>query len=234
MNDGQTIFAPDIAEALAKALLPKDVALAVAFPWHAAEGLLAEEVASLESAGPRRLAEFASGRRAAHAAMARLGTSVRAVPHGPDRAPIWPEGLVGSITHNEMICLAAVGYAARHAGLALDVEEDSPLPEDLVPEICTSAELAWLSVQPESERGHLARLIFSAKECAYKLIYPTTRAVLGFDAFEITPDLETGQFEATLSRNVAPFVARSRFAGRFAFGAGLVLTGMAMPHSALS
>ena len=87
-------------------------------------------------------------------------------------------------------------------------------------------ELAWLSVQPEDIRGRLARLIFSAKESAYKLQYTMTGEILDFSAFEVTPDLETGQFEATLTRDVAQFPSRSQFAGRFAFGAGLVMTGM--------
>jgi 4'-phosphopantetheinyl transferase EntD len=164
--------------------------------------------------------------------MVALGVPVHPVPQGPDRAPVWPAGLAGSISHSESICLAVVGSARRYAALALDVEADDDLPAGILPHICTPAEQAWLSVQPQQMRGRLARLIFSAKECAYKLQYPVTRKLLDFDAFEITPDVESGQFEATLTCDVAPFGARHQFAGRFTFGAGLVLTAMAMSHSA--
>jgi len=227
------IFAPDLVQAVARGLFPDDVALALSFPWEVAEGLLPDERASLRAPNDKRLREFAAGRRAARQAMLQLGLPASAVPHGPDRAPQWPAAVGGSITHSDSICLAALGHASHYAALAIDVEEDTDLPEDILTEVCSAMELAWLSVQPEGARGQLARLIFSAKECAYKLQYPLTGQLLGFEAFEITPDLETGQFEATLTQDVAPFAARHHFVGRFAFGAGLVLTGMALPHTAL-
>jgi 4'-phosphopantetheinyl transferase EntD len=229
MTAPTTIFAPDTVEAMARGLFPQDVALAITFPWEAPEGLLPEEASSLCRPNDTRLREFAAGRRAVHDAMQALGLPVRPVPHGPDRAPVWPDDVVGSLSHDETICIAVLGHVRRHASLALDIEQAADLPRDLVPLVCTPAERAWLSVQPEGWRGALARLIFSAKECAYKLQYPLTRQLLEFDAFEITPDLETGQFEATLTAPVGPFAARHQLPGRFAVGAGLVLTGMALP-----
>lgn len=234
MSVNAAIFAPDTVEALARGLFAQDVALAVTFPWEAATGLLPAEAASVARPNDARLREFAAGRRAAHRAMQALGRPVRAVPHGPDRAPVWPDDVTGSLSHNAVICMAVLGHAGRYGSLALDIEEASDLPADLLPVVCTQAELAWLSVQPEDWRGVLARLIFSAKECAYKLQYPHTRQLLDFDAFEITPDLETGQFEATLTQAVGPFAARRQFFGRFAIGAGLVLTGLALPRDAIT
>lgn len=231
MSDASGIFAPDTAEALARGLFPDDVAVAVSFPWDAPEGVLPEEVASLRAPIDKRLREFAAGRRAARAAMAQLDHAPKPVPHGADRAPQWPRGLSGSLSHTDAICIAVLASSGRYAALGLDVEEDADLPADTLPEVCTPMELAWLSVQPQDSRGRLARLIFSAKECAYKLQYPLTGELISFDAFEITPDLETGQFEATLTRDVAPFSERTHLSGRFAFGAGLILTGMALPRS---
>ena len=226
MIQENVMLASDSAESLARNLYPSDVALAVSFPWDKAEGLYPAERASLAKPNEKRLAEFASGRRAAHQAMSELGFSKAAVLHGLDRAPVWPKGVTGSISHCDSICMAVLGHSDRYAALALDIEEDLDLPEDVFPVVCTQMELAWLSVQPEDIRGRLARLIFSAKESAYKLQYTMTGEILDFSAFEVTPDLETGQFEATLTRDVAQFPARSQFAGRFAFGAGLVMTGM--------
>ena len=231
MNDDTGIFAPDTVQALAKDLFPDSVAVSLSFPWEGGHGLFPEEASSLPNAIEKRLNEFAAGRRAAHQAMRDLGLEPAAIPHHADRSPVWPGLVSGSISHTENICLAALGLAQEHAALGLDIEDDTDLPADLWPVVGTSLETAWLSVQPEEARGRLARLIFSSKECAYKLQYPLTGQVLDFDAFEITPDLETGQFEATLTRDVGPFPARTHFPGRFAFGAGLVLTGMALPHT---
>jgi len=234
MNDATTIFAPDVAVALAAELFPDAVEVAVTYPWEAPDGLWPDEIASLAKPVDKRLREFAAGRRAARQAMSRLGVSEAAIPQGSDRAPVWPRGVVGSLSHTDTICLAAVAHRGQFAALGLDIEEDADLPVDLWPEVLTPIETAWLSVQPDDLRGRLARLIFSAKECAYKLQYPITGKLLGFEAFDITLDVETGQVEATLTDDVAPFAARTQFAGRFAFGAGLVLTAMTMPRSMLS
>lgn len=230
MSINERVFEPDTGEALARGLFPQDVALAVTFPWEAPDGLWPEERAGLARPGDARLREFAAGRRAARRAMQALGLPPGPVLHGPDRAPVWPQGLVGSLSHSNSVCMAVLGHAERYASLALDIEEAEELPADLHPLICTRSERAWLSVQPEDWRGALARLIFSAKECAYKLQYPLTQQMLEFDAFEVTPDLQTGQFEATLTRTAGPLPMHQQFSGRFAIGAGLVLTGMALPR----
>ena len=232
MKDLADIFAEDTVEAMARDLFPEDVAVGFAFPWGAPEGLLPGEASGLVRPTEKRLAEFAAGRRAAHQAMERLGVPVRAVAHGPDRAPVWPRALVGGISHTDTHCLAVVAQEAHYVSLGLDLEDDKDLPADLIEVVCTSAERGWLSVQPDDLRGRLARLIFSAKECAYKAQFKMTRQLIGFEAFEITPDLETGQFEATFTQDVLPFTRGACLHGQFAFGGGVILTGMALPGEA--
>lgn len=229
MNDLADIFAEDTIEAMARDLFPEDVAVGFAFPWGAPEGLLPGEASGLVRPTEKRLAEFAAGRRAAHQAMERLGLTARTVAHGPDRAPVWPRGVVGSITHSDTHCLAVVAEATSYIALGLDLEDDRDLPGDLIEVVCTPAERGWLSVQPDEMRGRLARLIFSAKECAYKAQFSVTRELIGFEAFEITPDLETGQFEATFTQDVLPYSRGGCLHGQFAFGGGAILTGMALP-----
>ena len=229
MKDLADIFAEDTVEAMARDLFPEDVAVGFAFPWGAPEGLLPGEASGLVRPTEKRLAEFAAGRRAAHQAMERLDLTTRTVAHGPDRAPVWPRGVVGSITHSDTHCLAVVAAATSYIALGLDLEDDRDLPGDLIEVVCTPAERGWLSVQPDEMRGRLARLIFSAKECAYKAQFSVTRELIGFEAFEITPDLETGQFEATFTQDVLPYSRGVCLHGQFAFGGGVILTGMALP-----
>ena len=222
------LFAPDEVLDMARGLFPADVVVELAYPWDAPNDLLLEERQCLHKANDKRLGEFAAGRRAARNAMAQLGYDKAAILHKADRSPQWPEGLTGSISHTDDICLAALTRQSDHAALGLDIEEDVPLPEEVLSTICTPSELAWLSICPEDVRGRFATLIFSAKECAYKLQYPLTGQMLEFDAFEITLDPETGQFEATFAQNVAPFKSRDCLHGRFAFGASLVITALAL------
>ena len=58
---------------------------------------------------PQRRREFFAGRLAAHRAMEALGHLPEPVPMGQDRAPVWPQGLVGSISHGAGACAAMYG-----------------------------------------------------------------------------------------------------------------------------
>jgi 4'-phosphopantetheinyl transferase EntD len=205
--------------------------VAVTDPTGAHAAPLPEEQPAIASAGPKRQAEFVAGRAAIRQAMQTLGTAPCGVPAGPDRAPIWPIGLVGSLSHCDTACVAAMGRSQRLRAIGVDIEECIGLPPDLIPTVCSLAERAWLSTQPEDRRPHLARLIFCAKQCGYKCQYPVTRIPLDFDGFEITPDLDTGQFEATFTRDVGCFTAGTCLPGRFAITDGVIACGMVLAAS---
>lgn len=218
---------PSPALELARPLLAPDIAVAASDPQAGHLRALPVEAAGLRRAAPLRQRSFAAGRAAAHSAMQALDLPVRPVLVGADRAPVWPDGLTGSITHCDTACLAAVARITTARAIGLDIEEDAPLDANLVAIVCTLSERAWLSGLPKARAGQMAKLIFSAKECAYKCQYGQSRTLFGFDTFEITPDPDTGQFEATFARSVAPFAAGTRLAGQFAIGAGLMVTAMA-------
>jgi len=213
---------------LCRPLLPEGIALAGADRRDPAHRVLPEEAGAIASAVPSRRAEFAAGRTAARAAMQALGVEPRPVPMAADRAPIWPRALTGSITHTGDLCLAAVARRSDYRSLGIDAEPDTPLDPDLIPTICTPAERAWLSTLPGDQAGRMAKLIFSAKECAYKCQYSVTHTLFGFEMFEVTPDPASGQFEATFTADVGPFSAGELLTGRYGIGHGLIVTAMAL------
>lgn len=187
--------------------------------------LLPEEAVAVRGAVAGRQREFAFGRFCARVAMSRMGRLGFAVPMGSDRAPIWPAGLVGSITHSKTYCAAAV--AAMSDGvrsIGIDLEEATPLERDLEAEICTASERRWLAAKPDVERGLHLKAIFCAKESAYKCQYPVTRQLIGFDAIGIELDVENGTFAATFERDVLPYHAGERLSGRIRFAAGHIAT----------
>ena len=178
-----------------------------------------------------RRREFFAGRACARAAMGTLGLPPMAVPVAPDRAPVWPESLVGSISHCETLCIAAVARADDgYRSIGLDIEPAEALPEDILDTVCTDAEMDWLERQPDARRGLLARLIFSAKECAYKCQYPLTRQLIDFHAFEIGVHEET--FTATFTASVGEFQSGDRLTGRFLLSNGYIVCAMALEHGA--
>ncbi|MBU3029968.1 4'-phosphopantetheinyl transferase family protein [Paracoccus marinaquae] len=189
----------------------------------AAPPLWPGEARAVAEAVAHRQAEFAAGRAAARLALLAAGLPEAAIPAGEDRAPLWPEGVVGSITHGEDCALAVAAPQALVQGLGLDVEPDAPLPDDILSEICDGAECAWIAGQVEPLRW--ARLIFVAKEAAFKCQYPLSRAIFGFDAMHVTVDAESGGLIARFTREIPPFAAGSALEGRFVRTAGLILAG---------
>ncbi|MDK3019173.1 4'-phosphopantetheinyl transferase family protein [Pseudodonghicola flavimaris] len=215
--------APD-AGALVRSLLPRDVAVAATDPRTPQPALWPEERAGLPRARPARLREFAAGRSAARHALAQLGLPPAAIAHGIDRAPVWPAGVVGSISHCSNACVAVLARAGRLSALGIDLEEEVALPLDLIPAICTPAEAARLALLPPARRGLIAKVIFSAKEAAYKAQFPLSGRLFGFQTLEVRLEPETGRFSADFLQDIPPFRSGTRLQGHFVIGQGLIAT----------
>ena len=100
--------------------------------------------------------------------------------------------------------------------VGVDLELDEDLPEEVRETVLLPDKLGV--------EGRTARLIFSAKECAYKAQYPVTKQLFGFETFAI--ELGDGVFRAVWQRDVGPFRAGQALEGRFAIGSGFILTGI--------
>jgi 4'-phosphopantetheinyl transferase EntD len=214
--------------AVLQRLAGPDVAVAVHNATAPSEPLWAKERSAMARALPARLAEFTAGRAAARSAMQVLGLPKAAIPQGPDRAPQWPPGVMGSISHTDGICLALVGRAGAVAAIGVDLELNDPLPPDLWPQVCTGPELDALHSVPDMVPALVARLIFSAKECSYKCIYPQIRTVLGFDAMHIRVKIEDSSFSATLNQTAGAFEPGMTWQGRYGQVGGLLVTVMVL------
>lgn len=208
----QELFTAQVAGAQADAGSPQDA-------------LWPEEFSAIAAARPARRREFAAGRAAARAALRRLGQAPCAIVMGADRAPVWPCGVHGSITHSARTALAVVSRDMRLQGLGLDMEPASPLEAALWPEIATESELRWIACHPAAERGLWARALFCAKEAAYKAQYPRSRTLLGFQALELTIDRSTSAFCAQFRQQVPGIPAHARLAGRLSIGNTAILAG---------
>ena len=79
--------------------------------------------------------------------------------------------------------------------------------------------------------GRLGKLIFGAKECAYKCQYARSRTFLGFHAMHVVVDEARSAFTAVFEQDVGDFFARGdRIEGRFRYVDGMVLTGTTLPR----
>jgi len=208
-----------------QALFPEPALAAGGDPAALAGPLLPEETAFISGAGRKRRMEFTAGRLLARGLLDAFGRGGLPLLNGEDRAPRWPPGLVGSISHTRGYCAAVVAPAAVIWGLGLDVEPASPLKPGLQERICTRAERSWLLGRPADERGRLAKLLFSAKESVYKCQYPLSHRFLSFQDVQLEVDLERETFAAFIPGLIEhDRIPDGMVAGRFAFQAGWVLT----------
>jgi 4'-phosphopantetheinyl transferase EntD len=210
-------------------LFPADVIAVEATAEMAEEPLHSEEAASTGRMSSDRLREFALGRACARAALGRLGAPLGPVLRGDDRAPVWPPGVVGSLSHCEGFCGVVVARQGAILGLGLDVERDAPLSTRAAERICTPAERDHLAGLPGRSVEAWAKLVFSAKESFYKCYYPLARKRLGFRDAAVRIDPEAQRFAVELVREDAPAAAGARhFTGHFRLAPPHVLTGVTL------
>jgi 4'-phosphopantetheinyl transferase EntD len=193
-----------------------DAALAEPFP---------EEAALVAKATEARRREFATARGCAHAALARLGVAAAPILRGAKHQPLWPSGIVGSITHCRGYRAAAVARSAIMMTVGIDAEPDGRLPDGVARRVLRDEEREWLARAPAG--AHWDRVIFSAKESVYKAWFPLTGRWLGFADAIVAIDPEAGGFHTRLLVD-CPAPLRE-FAGRFLVEDGLVLTAIALP-----
>jgi 4'-phosphopantetheinyl transferase EntD len=216
------------------------------FDWLAADGiavhemsldaapseLFPEEREGLERTVPKRIREFAAGRYCVRRCLEELGLAPVAIPSGSDRLPVWPEGVIGSITHTDDHCAAVIARRSQGiVSIGIDLEPDDDLPADILDTICRPEELAWLEERQSSERGVLAKAIFSAKECAYKAQYPLSRDVLEFHDLGVWLYTDEQRFEAEFMRDCAPFTKGQRLAGRLRISNGAIACAIVLADS---
>jgi 4'-phosphopantetheinyl transferase EntD len=196
------------------------------------EPLYPEEAAAMAPFAEKRRLEFASGRRCARKALAELGVDGFPLLSGSDRAPIWPSGIVGTITHTDGppggYCGVAVADRHLTCGLGIDAEPRLPLPTELWSRVLDEREQheARATVEP----GIRARLVFSAKETTYKALYPTFKQFLEFSDVHIEIGCDEAIFLASLvgeAARIAP--SHLKLLGRLVIDEELIVTAMVLP-----
>jgi 4'-phosphopantetheinyl transferase EntD len=214
---------------LAELLPPEVIAVDIvgddpdAYLLPAEEHLVAKAVA-------KRRREVTNARTCARRALAGLGIAETAIPRGPKGQPIWPAGVVGSITHTTGYYAAAVAHAAKVRSIGVDAEVHGALPDGVLSHIAFGSELTWLA-----GRGHgevwWDRLLFSAKESVYKAWFPLTGRWLGFEDAEITidPDGHTFQARILIDGTALAGPPLTTMSGRWLVRDGLVLAAITLP-----
>jgi len=195
--------------------------------------------ASIGRSVTKRQAEFLMGRLAAGEAVGALReggcehpSPMNRLLQGPGvhdhvtigigdlRQPIWPQGMVGSITHAGRYATAVVAESPRSAGnggihgIGIDIERRiaPETRESIESTVVTATEQAFLrSVGGDLPYDMLLTVAFSAKESFFKGSFASVGAYFDFDAVDLVAlDTSAGELELVLTRSLAPAFPQGR------------------------
>jgi 4'-phosphopantetheinyl transferase EntD len=212
-------------------LLPTEVAAEDIFGADPTAELLPEEHQLVAKAVEKRRLEVTNVRTAARRALARIGVPPVPLLRGAKGQPLWPAGVVGSMTHTAGYCAAAVADADKIRSVGIDAEVHDRLPDGVLDAIALPEEKIQLTALGDTGSISWDRLLFSAKEAVYKAWFPLTERWLGFEEARITIDPANSGFTAELlvdgSTNDGPPL--TGFTGRYLVRDGFVLTAITVP-----
>lgn len=175
---------------------------------------------SLMKAVAKRKAEFLAGRYCCKKALSYFNIEDFEVKVGQHRAPQWPLGLKGAITHNSHHAMVALTQEENTLGIGIDIESIMSIKtmKDIKNSILRDTEQSLLNV-PEVSEMVACSLIFSVKESFFKAAYPSTGYYFDFDAINIDRiDYQQQRFYLTVQQDLNPTIySGKQFSGGFAF-----------------
>ncbi|MET8506298.1 4'-phosphopantetheinyl transferase superfamily protein [Streptomyces sp. NPDC004787] len=215
-----------------RSLLPPGVAVVEAYKDTPGTFVHPAEAGALARAVDKRRLEYTTVRHCARQALAELGLPPAPVLSGAHGEPLWPDGILGSMTHCDGYRAAALTHKGSLASLGIDGEPHEPLPQGVLEAVARPEEHRYLA---EWSREHPGicwdRVLFSAKESVYKAWFPLARRWLGFEDAVVRFAPQEGTFTAALHVpgpviGGAPVTA---VCGRWKVRDGLILTSASVP-----
>lgn len=193
--------------------------------------LLPGELEATERMVPKRLREFTAGRVLARQACVALGFASVPIPVAPDRRPLWPSGVVGSISHTDEHVGVAVGPGATLRGIGLDLEKAEDLPPETIPLVATAGEQRHVATWPADERGLIYKRLFSAKEAVFKCTYPQTGLWLDFLDVELELSAALDTFRVHIRQSEAAIACPTGWIGAIQTSPRLIRSTLVWPRS---
>jgi 4'-phosphopantetheinyl transferase EntD len=154
----------------------------------------------------KRKAEFLAGRYCCRQALANYQVANFDVAVGANRAPVWPVGIKGAISHNSHHAMVALTKNPDALGIGIDIESimSAKTMNDIKDAILRGSEFEHLTVNDISPAGALS-LMFSFKESFFKAAYTSTGFYFDFDAVTIDKiDYQNQRFELTVNQDLNP------------------------------
>lgn len=178
--------------------LPADITVSWAEIGHGHEfALLPDEAASIGPCAVTVKRQSGAVRLLARDDLRnRFGQSC-AIPRDKKRRPVWPAGIVGSLSHDATTAACAISRQSAYLAIGIDVEPDSPMPEGTALMVPTPTEAARYA--PDILQS---RLLFCIKEAAYKAFSTLDPRFLDFQDVEVDLDARVCSSKFGLRANI--------------------------------
>lgn len=182
-----------------------------------------------------RASDVLLGRGCAQLALRQAGAGSDHVGAGTNRAPIWPEGWTGSLSHASGVAWAVTARQSDFSSLGIDLE--NVLVADALESVRS------LALTPEERRlacsdetgdmAWLTTLIFSAKESIFKCLNPLVDQFIDFTEMELSSvDRAAGLLQFTCLRRLSDWMDRGQVVDVIFTRAGdLALTATGWPSA---
>lgn len=171
----------------------------------------------LHKATVKRKSEFLAGRYCAQESLKRWQVQDEIIGIGEGRHPIWPAGIVGSISHCHAYAVAVTAKVDNVLAVGLDAEDVAK--EETINEIMEMVvnQNEIVLIKEPSRRDVVFTVIFSMKESFFKAVYPIVGFYFDFQAISIIDiDWKRGSVLVELNQQLhMRFRKGSVFSGQF-------------------
>ncbi len=181
-----------------------------------------------------RVQDLLVGRACAQLALQQAGAGSDQVGANQGRAPIWPDGWAGSLSHAAGIAWAVVARSSDFNSLGIDLEH--LLNDDAVEAVhsvaLTSGERRFEGWRDKGDVAWRTTLLFSAKESIFKCLNPLVKEFIEPTEIELSEvDPAAGHLRFTCLRRLSPWIDQGQPVNvRFTRIGDLVLTATGWPN----
>ncbi|MGH1414888.1 MAG: 4'-phosphopantetheinyl transferase family protein [Pelagimonas sp.] len=227
MTDLSDFLAPPVIRRIETGIMVTSTYTAAAFSTEMFEQFGIERPDRLCRAVDKRLAEFLAGRLVAQIAQKALGREPQEIGIAQSRAPVWPSGLAGSISHARSFCACyVVPKSAGHPGIDIEAIASGNALKSIQQMVLGAADHTQLE-KSDLFPDIAGTLGFSAKETLFKALFPTVQHHFGFACAELREPPKNGVIRLYLTQDLhRDLPAGAGFDIHYEIGPKAVLTWM--------
>ncbi|MFP5492474.1 MAG: 4'-phosphopantetheinyl transferase [Bacteriovoracia bacterium] len=182
------------------------------------------------SMSPARQQEFVAGRFCAVEAAKEMAVELTSLPRGPKREPLWPDNLVGSISHTKEFAVAWVDLKIETLSLGIDLEAriSQERYQELIHQVANQRESELIHSNADPQLAFT--MMFSAKEAFFKALYPLCHKYIGFHEVE-WKGADGNRWEIYLNSSQSEIKSlNGTYRGEWQVSESLVLTMIRLTH----